>query len=223
MRLTRFLFHKMAAALSAKGLYLTKSLDYKREPAPLPINLDYVRYATLGLCAQEILRKQVPGNVAEVGVYKGDFAKRLNYLFPQRQLYLFDTFAGFDAQDVATEKASGFSSGDQNFADTSVEAVLGQMPFPQQCLVKKGFFPVTAADVDDTFCFVSLDADLYDPILEGLRFFYARLAVGGFIFVHDYNNDEYKGARQAVLDFCHSQHVSFTPLPDSGGTVVLSK
>ncbi len=223
MNVARFFFYKLADALSANNLYLTKSLNYKRESAPLPVNLDYVRYATLGLCAQEILRKNVPGNVAEVGVYKGDFAKRLNKLFPQRQLYLFDTFAGFDAQDVATEKASGFSTGDQNFADTSVEMVLRQMPFPQQCVVKKGFFPATAVGVNDTFCFVSLDADLYDPILEGLRFFYPRLAAGGFIFVHDFNNDEYKGAQQAVLDFCQSQGLSFTPLPDSGGTAVLSK
>ena len=223
MSVARFLFHQLASVLSVKSLYLTKSLSYKQEPAPLPINLDYVRYATLGLCAQEILRKNVAGNVAEVGVYKGDFAKRLNQLFPQRQLYLFDTFAGFADQDVATEVAAGFSAGNQNFADTSVESVLAQMPFPQQCVVKKGFFPATAAGVDDIFCFVSLDADLYDPLLEGLRFFYPRLVPGGFIFVHDFNNDGYKGARQAVLDFCQSQSLSFIPLPDSGGTAVLSK
>ncbi len=67
MNVARFFFHKLADVLSANNLYLTKSLNYKREPAPLPINLDYVRYATLGLCAQEILRKNVPGNVAKVG------------------------------------------------------------------------------------------------------------------------------------------------------------
>ena len=150
MSVARFIFHKLAHTLSAGNLYLTKSLTYKQGPAPLPINLDYVRYATLGLCAQEILRKNEAGNVAEVGVYKGDFAKRLNRLFSERQLYLFDTFAGFDAQDVATEKAGGFSTGAQNFADTSVEAVLHQMPFPQQCIVKKGFFPATAAGVAQT-------------------------------------------------------------------------
>lgn len=223
MSAARFLFQKFAQTFSAKGLYVTKSLAYKLAPAPLPINLDYVRYATLGLCFQEIIARKVPGSVAELGVYRGDFAKRLNQLFPDRKLYLFDTFAGFNHQDVATEKASGFSSGEQNFADTSVEMVLRKMPYPQQCVVKKGFFPATAADVNDTFCFVSLDADLYDPILEGLRFFYPRLAVGGYIFVHDFNNDEYKGAHQAVLEFCRAEGVGFTPLPDGGGTAVISK
>ncbi|MGI4834554.1 MAG: TylF/MycF/NovP-related O-methyltransferase [Janthinobacterium lividum] len=223
MSISRAVFQKLARFLAAKGLYLSKSLTYKRAPAPLPINLDYVRYATLGLCAQELAARQVPGNVAELGVYQGDFAKRLNYLFPDRKLYLFDTFAGFAHQDVSTEKASGFSTGAQSFADTSVELVLRKMPHPQQCVIKKGFFPATAADVDDTFCFVSLDADLYDPILEGLRFFYPRLSPGGYLFVHDFNNDEYKGARQAVVEFCRAEGIGFTPLPDSGGTVVLSK
>jgi len=223
MSAARFLFRKLAKTLSAKGLYLTKSLDYKTDPAPLPVNFDYVRYATLGLCFQEITTKQVPGNVAELGVYRGDFAKRLNQLFADRKLYLFDTFTGFDKQDVATEKSSGFSTGDQSFADTSVEMVLRQMPFAQQCIVKQGFFPATAAGLEDTFCFVSLDADLYDPILEGLRFFYPRLAPGGYIFVHDFNNDQYKGAHQAVLEFCRAEGISFTPIPDSGGTAVLSK
>ena len=223
MNAARFIFQKMARAFSSRGPYITKSLDYKTSSAPLPINLDYVRYATLGLCFQEITSKKVPGNVAELGVYRGDFAKRLNQLFADRKLYLFDTFAGFAGSDVATEKSGGFSSGEQNFANTSVEMVLQKMSFPQQCLVKKGFFPATAAGIEDTFCFVSLDADLYDPILEGLKFFYPRLSPGGYIFVHDFNNDEYKGAHQAVLEFCNSQNISFTPLPDSGGTAVITK
>lgn len=223
MSIARRIFQQLARLLAAKGLYLSKSLTYKTEPAPLPINLDYVRYATLGLCYQELTRRQVPGNVAELGVYQGDFARRLNQLFPDRQLYLFDTFEGFNRRDVATEKASNFSSGEQNFGNTSVELVLAKMPHPQQCIVKKGFFPATAAGVEDTFCFVSLDADLYDPILEGLRFFYPRLAPGGYIFVHDFSNDEYKGARQAVVEFCQAQGIGYLPLPDSGGTAVITK
>ena len=223
MSIARLVFQKLAKIVSTKGLYLAKSLTYQAAPAPLPINLDYVRYATLGLCFQEITARQVPGNVAELGVYRGDFAKRLNHLFADRKLYLFDTFTGFDNQDVAAEKSGGFSTGDQNFADTSVEMVLRKMPFAQQCIVKQGFFPSTAAGLEDTFCFVSLDADLYDPILEGLRFFYPRLSPGGYIFVHDFNNDHYKGAHQAVLEFCRNTGIGYTPLPDSGGTAVLSK
>ena len=74
----------------------------------LAYNLDFVRYTTLELCCNEIKRNKVNGNVAELGVYKGDFAKRLNQLFPDKKLYLFDTFEGFDEKDITYRKAKIF-------------------------------------------------------------------------------------------------------------------
>ena len=53
--------------------------------------------------------------------------------------------------------------------------------------------------------------------------FGATLKNGGYIFVHDYNNDGYKGAKEAVEEFCKENNISRMPLPDAGGTVVISK
>jgi O-methyltransferase len=222
MSVSRFLFHSLSKILASQKLYLTKSLNYKSGQS-LPPNYDYVRFSTLGLCYEEIINKGVKGNIAEVGVYKGVFAKRLNKLFSGRTLYLFDTFEGFDGKDVEVEKNSGYSKGDQDFSDTSVQMVMSSMPYPEKCVVKKGFFPDTASDVEDSFCFVSLDADLYEPILQGLIFFYPRLEKGGYIFIHDFNNDEYKGARPAVLKYCSENGINYVPIPDSGGTVIITK
>jgi O-methyltransferase len=222
MSVSRFLFHSLSKILATKNLYLTKSLNYKLNQS-LPPNYDYVRFSTLGLCYEEITNKNVKGNIAEVGVYKGVFAKRMNKLFRDRTLYLFDTFEGFDGKDVEVEKNSGYSKGDQDFSDTSVQMVMRSMPYPEKCVVKKGFFPDTASDVEDSFCFVSLDADLYEPILQGLIFFYPRLEKGGYIFIHDFNNDEYKGARPAVLKYCNENGINYVPIPDSGGTVIITK
>ncbi len=225
MRVSRFLFKKISESLSRKRIYIIKSLSYKNASHPLPVNFDYVRYATLELCYEEIVSNAVAGSIAELGVYKGDFAKRLNLLFSDRSLYLFDTFEGFSKKDIEIEKKNNFSGGNQDFSDTSVEVVLSKMHYPKNCVIKKGFFPDTAKDIDITvkFCFVSIDADLYDPIINGLGFFYPRLEKGGFIFVHDFNNDAYKGARQAVIKFCKENSIGYTPLPDSGGTVVITK
>jgi O-methyltransferase len=99
----------------------------------------------------------------------------IDQYFSDRTLYLFDTFEGFNEADVSKEKKEGFSSGEQNFSDTSVESVLQQMPFPEKYKPYKGFFPASAKGVDDRFVFVSLDADLYDPLYAGLQFFYPKL------------------------------------------------
>lgn len=223
MAISKFVFRKISAALSRKNIFLTQSLNYKTTPKKLPINFDFVRSSTLELCYEEIMNRKVKGNVAELGVYKGSFAARLNTLFTDRKLYLFDTFEGFDERDVKIEQQSNFSTGEQDFSDTSVEAVLNRMPHPDNCIVKKGFFPATAEGLSDSFCFVSLDTDLYEPILQGLIFFYPKLEKGGYIFVHDFNNDGYKGARQAVLEYCEKNGISYVPIPDVCGTVIITK
>lgn len=224
MSFAQSLFKALAKSLRKKNFYIVKSLEYNNEViGQLEPSIDNVRYATLQLCQREIMLNNVQGNVAELGVYKGDFAKRLNILFPNRKLYLFDTFKGFDRKDIEVEVAKNFSDGLQDFSGTSVELVMSKMKYPQNCIVRKGFFPETANGVEDTFCFVSLDTDLYEPILKGLEYFYPRLEKRGYIFIHDFNNNLYKGARDAVLDYCNENHISYLPIADSGGTAVITR
>jgi len=114
-----------------KGVFISSSLTYLDRKRNIDKNyFDYVRLATLELIAFEISKKKLAGNVAELGVYKGKFARYINQYFPDRQLYLFDTFEGFDNRDVISETAKNFSSGEQDFSDTSIESVLKLMPFP---------------------------------------------------------------------------------------------
>jgi O-methyltransferase len=210
--------------MSRKHLHVVKSLVYlKRDRRIKQERLDYFRISCLELIAQEICEKKVLGNVAELGVYRGDFAASINEIFPNRKLYLFDTFEGFDIKDKNTEVKNGFSDAMQDFTDTSVEYVLSQMPISKMCIVRKGFFPETATGIEDNFSFVSIDTDLYEPIYAGLRYFYPRLSKGGYIMVHDFNNDEYKGARKAVCEFCEEINIGYVPIADIGGTVIIAK
>lgn len=218
---TNYLF---GGLLRNSNVTVNSSLEYLSRRRVIDKNyFDYIRLATIELISYEINRRGLPGNVAELGVYQGKFARYINKYFPDRSLYLFDTFEGFDSRDVETENQKNFSSGSQDFSKTHVEAVLEQMPFPEKCIPKKGFFPESAANVEDTFVFVSLDADLYEPLYKGLQFFYPRLVKGGYIFVHDFNNDHYQGARKAVEQFCEEQQITFVPLPDSGGSAIIVK
>lgn len=214
----------LGKTLQKEKIFVSNSLEYMKRPRSINENyFDYIRLATLELVSNEIANKNLQGNVAELGVYKGKFAKYINFYFKDRTLYLFDTFEGFDSRDVAEEKNKEFSPGSQDFTNTSVESVLAIMPFSEKCVSVKGFFPASARDIDDHFVFVSIDADLYDPIYEGLKFFHPKLVAGGYIFIHDFNNDNYKGARKAVEKFCAESKISFTPIPDSGGSVIINK
>ncbi len=211
-------------ALSQRHIHIIKTLPYLKRNRRLSLErLDYVRRSSLELAASEIYENKLIGNIAELGVYKGDFAKDINSVFSDRKLYLFDTFEGFDERDRITERKNTFSSADQDFSDTSTEYVLSRMPHRENCIVKKGFFPQTAEGLEDNFVFVSIDTDLYEPIYKGLQYFYPRLVKGGYIFVHDFNNDEYKGAKEAVKKFCAEAGIGFVPIADVGGSAIISK
>lgn len=191
---------------------------------------DYVRISTLELIASQIQMKNIEGSVAELGVYKGEFAVLINELFPDKDFYLFDTFEGFTEKDYIEDNDYGYindSKAVDFFKDTSVEMVLSKMPNRERCIVKKGFFPDSLGELQNNynnrFCLVSIDADLYLPTYEGIKYFYPRLSVGGYIIVHDYECPTFRGARIAVNDICKELGISFVPLSDENGSIVITK
>lgn len=181
------------------------------------------RRGMLERCAKEIYHRGISGNCAEAGVFRGDFAQHINYWFPDRTLYLADTFEGFPKEDIDTEQKKGFSDGCQDWSGTNVRKVLSRMPFQEQCIVKKGRFPDSMQDLDDRFAYVSLDMDLYQPILAGLEYFYPRLNAGGYIMVHDCCNEMYPGARAAVEEYCRKQNIGYVICTDGCGSAVITK
>lgn len=186
--------------------------------------VDFVRTQTFNLCAEQIAARGVPGSVAELGVFRGDQAALISRLFPDRPFHLFDTFEGFAKADLGAERSAGFSAASLgDFANTSIELVMGKLHRPERAIVHQGFFPATAEGVEDRFAFVSLDVDLHDPTAAGLEFFYERLSPGGFIFVHDYNNGRYNGVRKAVEDFVARTRAATLPLADFSGSIVVIK
>lgn len=198
----------------------------RRDPSALPQlePWDHVRYDMLRLLLRTIDTHHIPGEMAEVGVYKGLTAKLLHYYFPERTLHLFDTFTGFAPEDLKYERMATEPCGTPHFADTSVESALRYIaPLNDHVRVYPGLFPKTvpASLERSSFAFVHLDADLYVPTMEGLRYFYPKMAPGGMIVVHDYN--AWLGARQAVDEFFIDRPEVPIPMPDKSGSALIVK
>ncbi len=148
------------------------------------------------------------GCIAECGVDKGDLAYYLNTYFEQKRLLLFDSFSGFSKNDIETERNLGndaFARGSFNkeggFVETSENLVLAKMPHKEKVIIKKGYIPDTLDGIEEHFCFVNLDMDLYKPTLEALKFFYPRMCQGGIILCHDYFHPELPGIKAAFDEF----------------------
>jgi hypothetical protein len=170
-----------------------------------------------------VIREKVPGDLAEIGVYQGNTARILAEAARSsgRHLYLFDTFEGFDSQDLRGPDRAGVPG---HFGNTSLETVkafvgthgveyivgrfpesLMQRPMPQQ------------------FSIVHLDCDLHDPMLAGLTFFYPRLSPGGLLILHDYSSGHWSGGCQAIDAFMADKPERLVLMPDKSGTAIMIK
>ena len=158
--------------------------------------------------AEYLHSEKVQGNVAECGVNRGEFAYFINKFFFDKDLYLFDTFSGFSEVDLDIERSisdESFINGEFNrndiFLCTNVNIVKQRLMYPERCKFFVGYFPDSAVDIKDEFCFVNLDMDLYKPMLEGLKFFYPKMVSGGVVLLHDYCHPKLPGVYKAVKDY----------------------
>jgi O-methyltransferase len=184
---------------------------------------DKVRFYFFWFQIEMLKKNNIPGAFAELGVYKGINANIMHEMDKTRIMHLFDTFEGFNEKDLQQETATGGKYTTNNFSDTSEEAVKDYISGGDRIVIHKGYFPETTKGLEnEIFAFVSIDADLYLPTIEGLKFFYPRLAPGGIIIIHDYNHN-WDGARKAIDEFSLIIPESIVEIPDWQGSAMIIK
>lgn len=143
--------------------------------------------------------KKLPGDCAQVGVYKGDSARLAWEALrgANKSFYLFDTFSGMPEVD---EKIDIHRKGD--FADTTIAAVRKLFNGEGGVYFRAGVFPETAGPIENKkFCFAYIDADLYKSTKDCLEFFYPRMVGGGFMVFDDYQGKHTPGVKKAITEF----------------------
>lgn len=184
------------------------------------------------------LIRQAPirsGHVVELGCWKGLSAFQIaNYLIQKREdfgrqkFFIFDSFEGLSEINAAdrSRNASKLKSADQElrlrFA-TSLEVVQSNLScFSDLLVYLKGWIPERFHEVkNETFSFVHIDVDLYEPIKESIAFFYPRLATHGIMVFDDYGCAQFPGAKRAVDEFLLNTHdCIFVPTPTGSAFLV---
>jgi hypothetical protein len=183
---------------------------------------DLPRLYALLFNTKQILAEKIPGDIAELGVFRGNSAAVFAHCarLHDRKLWLFDTFEGFDKRDlVGLDNAKTLE-----FADTSVERVT-DLVGEENVRIVKGRFPQSTlvSPPDCRFCLVHIDCDLYEPAKAGLEFFYPRLSPGGLIIIHDYANPFWPGIKEALDSFCRNVPERMVVLGDKSGTAMIRK
>lgn len=183
---------------------------------------DLVRLWSFILNIKQALADGIHGDFAELGVWRGNTSAVLAKCAPSdRNVFLFDTYAGFDARDLN----DGDADKHVRFADTSLDLVKQVVGDAANCHYVKGYFPdsVLSQHRAATYAVVSLDVDLYLPTKAGLEFFYPRMPKGGIFFLHDYSNPHWDGPKKAIDEFCVQTGERVILLADKSGSAILRK
>jgi O-methyltransferase len=159
--------------------------------------VDKTRCYMLYQCAQQVAG--LPGDIAEVGVYRGGTARLLcrTLAGTGKTLHLFDTFAGMPAvrEDKDIHRAGDFN-------DTSLERVRAYLGDCENVELYPGIFPQTAGPVAQrTFAMVHVDVDIYQSVVDCCEFFYPRMPSGGIMMFDDYGFVSCPGVKPAVDSF----------------------
>lgn len=159
----------------------------------------------------------VPGDVVELGCYKGDtsleFERILEKSQPKKRLWLYDSFEGLPAKTKEDNSVAGDNFKAGELLVTKREVV---MRFKKAGLkvphIRKNFFENLdpEQDLPEQISFAFLDGDLYGSIKTSLELVWDKLDKNAIVVVHDYNNPELPGVSKALEEWSKTHHFTIT-------------
>lgn len=156
------------------------------------------------------------GSWAELGVYRGGSAGILSAASRgEKDIYLFDTFAGLPGPDAAHDPY--WIAGELRADVTEIIAL--KLPGVQ---LVPGQFPGSVGGLrsDVRFSLVHVDVDLAESTRAACEWFYPRMVPGGVLVFDDYGNVLCPGVRESVDEYFANRQEVPIPLP-SGQCLVI--
>jgi rhamnosyltransferase subunit B len=199
--------------LSFNPLLRSLGMDY---PPDAETMIGLHRLDNLERCIVSVLRRDVPGDLAETGVWRGGAAIFMRAVLKAygdagRKVWLADSFRGFPRPDAVNYPAD---RGNNLWAFPQLAVPLETVKdnFARYGLLDErvrflaGWFGDTlpAAPID-RLAVLRLDGGMYESTIVALRSLYHRVSPGGFVIVDDYCG--VPACRQAVDDFRAEQDV----------------
>jgi O-methyltransferase len=167
------------------------------------------RLGNLQRCVEDVLERDIPGDLIETGVWRGGAAMLMRALLAlhrdgRRMVFAADSFEGLPAPDVerypADAKAGLHEVDFLRVSLQEVEEYFGRFGLlDERVRFVKGWFRDTLPPLAGrTWALIRLDGDLYESTIVALDSLYEGLSPGGYLIVDDYH---LAGCRQAVDEF----------------------
>ncbi|HEU0008589.1 MAG TPA: TylF/MycF family methyltransferase [Verrucomicrobiae bacterium] len=175
------------------------------------------RMNNLQECVEDVIRKDVPGDLIETGVWRGGACIFLRgilkaYGVRDRRVWVADSFEGLPVPNPAKYPAD---TGDIHHTirqlAVSIEQVQSHFAkyglLDEQVKFLKGWFRDTLPSAPiDRLAVARLDGDMYESTMDGLTHLYPKLSRGGYLIVDDYG--AVPACKQAVEDYRRTHNIT---------------
>jgi O-methyltransferase len=133
----------------------------------------------------QLVRQLGPGDLLEVGVWRGGSGALMAAAAPDKTVFLCDTFNGVVN---ASDQDSTYRGGEHADTSTQIVSQLVDRLGLTNVKILRGIFPQqTAHIIDDlTFALCHIDVDVYESARRTIDWVWPRLAVGGVVVYDDY-------------------------------------
>jgi predicted O-methyltransferase YrrM len=164
-------------------------------------------------CINEVVEKNIPGDILEIGVYKGgsimSMLMALNNNGEKRHVHLYDTFEGMTAATEHDVAANGGIHYDDAVKIIPEYACIASLDMVKSNVAKIRYSPdyihyhvgdiIKTIEFPKSIAMLRLDTDFYDSTKFELDNFYPLVSSGGIVIIDDYGH--WKGSRKATDEF----------------------
>lgn len=222
--LTRYIFNEQNSkgegeALDARQLHRQQRAAGKRSPIKAETMIGLTRLDNIELCVTDALRRKVPGDLIETGVWRGGATIFMRALLKvngdtERLVWAADSFQGVPEPDPEQFPAdAGATYHLRKGLAVSVEDVKANFAryglLDDQVRFLVGWFRDTLPDAPiERLAVLRLDGDLYESTMVALQSLYPRVSIGGYVIIDDYGLIPM--CKQAVDDFRAEHNITET-------------
>lgn len=233
----RAIYNLLQSRLNARGIEMLKRVSFDQQdraagrdwPRDGETMVGLARLRNLRECIADVIRRGVPGDLLEAGVWRGGAtifmrAALKAYGDEQRLVWVADSFQGLPPPNADRYPAD---AGDQHWMWSEILAVpLDQVEanfrrfglLDSQVRFLPGWFQDTLASAPiDRLAVLRLDGDMYESTKVALDALYPKLSPGGYLIVDDYQH--VPGCKAAVDDY-RAGHGIDEPIRDIDWTAV---
>lgn len=159
--------------------------------------------------AQDVVQRQIPGDMVECGVCNGGSAGAIASAMRDtgRTLWLYDSFLGMPVTTPIDGSFAPRYVGECVGAVENVRAAMAIAQLPEErYIIREGWFYETFhPPLPQPISLLHIDADWYDSVMLCLTTFYDRVAEGGIIILDDFGH--WEGCREAFYDFVQQRQI----------------